>query len=72
MIKWINCLTVEDTMTCIEAMLHTEQLVGVSVKVSIKYHRELSTARLIHMYESSACYEGLLGLECFLFNQLLP
>jgi len=61
LVNYFGGLSVDDSLECIKAMLtaNIRQNLQISVQVATKYHEQLTTEKLIEIFESFKSFEGL-------------
>lgn len=61
LVNFFGTLSVEDSIECLKAMLHTNirQNLKVCVQVASKYHEQLGADRLIELFTEFKSFEGL-------------
>ncbi|CAK8683084.1 clathrin heavy chain 1 [Clavelina lepadiformis] len=61
LVNYFGSLSVEDSVECLKAMLtaNIRQNLQLCVQVATKYHEQLTTEKLIELFESFKSFEGL-------------
>ncbi|GMS88450.1 hypothetical protein PENTCL1PPCAC_10625, partial [Pristionchus entomophagus] len=61
LVNYFGSLSVDDSLECLKAMLQANirQNLTVVVQIASKYHEQLTTEKLIDLFESFKSYEGL-------------